>query len=117
MSDTISGREDGCIAELVSLAGVKGRSGLGREVKGIARLATNAYPEIVNSNLRRLSCILQNSGTSNIWLYLGNADNYSEFLLVPGGSFQIDKDFPWTGAIRAYAVGSESVTGAEILVP
>jgi hypothetical protein len=109
--------ETGHVGQLLSLAGVAGVPGRGRESVPLA-VATAGIGQILPANPRRISAIVQNkSDTVGFRLYLGDT-TVSGFEIKPGGTFQIDGDFPWTGLVLIEAVGgTASAYSVDVSVP
>lgn len=107
--------------ELISLGGVKGVANRGRnvDIRSYTAADAAAHP-IAQDNPQRIAMLITNNGTDSVPVDLGNgaAAGYGH-ILAPGGSLQIDKNFPWTGEMSAYF--SAAFTGVlavtEISVP
>jgi hypothetical protein len=115
--------EPGNKLPLISLGGVVSIPGQGRIIKSInATTGTGAdgnLVQILDSNPKRISCIIQNIDDpvavgSNVSVYLGSV-NTIPITLGTLGVLQIDKDFPCIGAIIiSAAAGAPVVTVQEI---
>lgn len=110
MSDTLY--DGGYVGQLVSLAGVKGRDGLGARVWSSqpAPPATGAGVEVMGPNPSRLWALITNEGTVDVQLAFDNVFTNGLFTLRPGGSFMINKNLPWTGTVHARVTGGVAGT-------
>ncbi len=87
---------------LESLGGVKSRSGRGRTLRhGTMNQNDAAVTEVMSDNPLRICAIIHNTGSGLQGVYF---DYNLAVALRPNDSFQIDKDFPWTGSVQWYAV-------------
>lgn len=106
-------QESGVAVKLVSLAGMVGVIGRGRQIAPVAWTIA-ALTQILNENGRRLTAIIQNTGTLNATIYFGN--DTVGLTLLPNANLQIDADFPWTGNVWANSVGT-TLEVIEVSVP
>ena len=94
-------KESGHDGELISLGGVRQRDGRGRQI--LSDYITSVGGNIVQcleANPKRISALFQNRGTDVILFALGEqSGGGTAILLDPHGTLQIDKDFPWAGAV------------------
>lgn len=96
--------EPGYIGPLVSLAGILGKPGRGRQLNSYFR-AVGVAPrqQFLSANSNRISCIIQNVDSETVYLaFAGNTD--AEIVLTQSQSFQIDENFPWTGSLMASVI-------------
>ena len=108
-------QESGYQGRLVSLGGVLGKPGRGRQIVPVAITVTTAEAIIASDNPQRLALIIRNTGTETAYINL--AGNTS-FPLKANEVFQIDYNFAWTGAIYAATNSSTTtVIGYETSVP
>ncbi len=76
--------------------------------------------QLVGPSGERIVVILTNDGTDTVYLKLGNAPAVinSSLRMLPGQSFQIDKDFPWVGAVHGICATTASnvvITGLNLV--
>jgi len=108
-------QEAGCLVPLLSLGGILSKSGRGRQMMYDTIAATVAGASLLHANLLRISAILQNVDTVDITVSF--YPDLGGLVLKPGGSIQIDKDFPWTGpAYASVAVGTANVSVHEVAI-
>jgi hypothetical protein len=107
--------EPGHGGELVSLAGVKGRKWYGRQLISGYVTPNNTNVLILGSNPKRISAVIVNIGSNDVYLEFGetSADN-TKLMIKPGGSFQIDALFPWTGQVNVFSAASNNVSFVEV---
>lgn len=106
--------ESGYSGQLISLAGVAGRPGLGRHVTSYAGYGGVGTPTQVSpNNPMRISALIRNVGPGASTIYL---DTVTACVLQVGGTLQIDQNLPWTGAISASGTGADLVSVMEISV-
>lgn len=115
----VDARDQGFIGRLVSLGGVKGREGLGYMIQH----ATASTPvgggkvQIIPANSARACALITNVDAVRVYLSFVEDPNFAIHPLDPGGSFQIDEDFPWTGGVwMTYNVGVATVGFTDISV-
>ena len=115
--------EPGNRLPIISLGGIVSNEGQGRIIRSINATTGsgadgNDY-QILDSNPKRISCIIQNlddaaSAGSLVEVYLGSV-NTIPITLGTLGTLQIDRDFPCIGAIIiAAASGAPVVAVVEI---
>ena len=111
-------QEPGYNGTLISLGGVKGTSGRGRQCNSNGVSVTTTRVQVLPSNSKRISCLMNNIGSDTIWLILGNAADDVVSGIIPNGSYQIDALHPWTGGIYAFVNTTPSTLSfAEMSVP
>ena len=90
---------------IISLGGVPGLPNHGRIIRKFWNNVLIPDVQITGDNPRRISCLIMSDASSPDYLdiCLGLNDGSNPITLWPGDSLQIDKDFPWTGAIYAYS--------------
>lgn len=76
--------------------------------------------QLLSPTGERIIAILTNDGVDTVYLKLGNppAVVNSSLRILPGQSFQIDKDFPWTGAVQGIVATTPSnviITGLNLV--
>ena len=104
--------ESGNLLPLVSLGGIVSQVNQGRAVDGNQNsvVYSTGAVQILWDNPRRISDIIQNLGPDSVVVYMtGSTPAIGCGLLLPvNASLQIDRDFPWTGAMfsAAGATGS-----------
>lgn len=83
----------------------------------VGALVAGASTLLLAANPTRIAAILTNWGSLDVGIAFGEgaAANYG-ILLRPGGSFQIDKDFPWCGEVYGSATGNCYVRGIELSI-
>lgn len=110
-------QECGHWGQLVSLAGIIGRAGRGRQIETTLHVVANART-ILTSNPNRISVIIQNTGDEALYLGLGQDPSASTGLILQiGESLQIDQNFPWIGDVRAYCAVSCNCITVEVSIP
>jgi hypothetical protein len=117
-------RETGSNQKLISLGGVIGQAGLGREVNTtLLTMAVGVLQYALAANPKRISALIVNNGdvalaSQYVGVYIGE-NNTGPFFLTEFGSFQIDENFPWTGSVYiAYlGAGSPVISITEVSVP
>lgn len=113
-------RESGYEGLLVSLGGVKSQLGRGRITRSFEGNITSTLKQmILPNNPKRISAIIENiPNTTGIYLYISFTGTGLTVSLAPGGSFQIDQNFPWTGPVWAQpaSVGTCYCGGLEVSV-
>jgi len=103
-----------------SLGGVRGSEhGRGRlytvDTFGLTPAAVN---QVLNANSKRLSALIVNAGANPMVVYFDPTYTSPAALLNPGGSLQIDKNLPWTGAVFCGSnLGVAAFYVSEISVP
>jgi hypothetical protein len=116
--------ETGSLVPLISLGGVTGRLGLGRVMdSGLITVTAGTMFYVLYANPKRISAIIINNGdTANpgagVAVYVGE-NAQGPFFLSEYGTFQIDKNFPWTGAVYVAYIGAFTpvVAFLEVSVP
>lgn len=98
-------RDTGYLGQTVSLAGVKGALGQGLvvQIESVA-LASSTNIQVLQSNPSRKWAVLQNINTNDITVFFGDvaASGVAGVRLAKYGSFQLDKNIPWCGAMTAF---------------
>jgi hypothetical protein len=112
-------QESGYNGVLFGLSGLVGKLSRGRQAETSTVAVDNAKVyQILGSNLNRLAVLICNQSNQTIYLSLGDLAAQT-IVIYDKGSFQIDKDFPWTGFI--YCLGSSGTPGnvslQEISIP
>lgn len=103
--------------QLISLAGVIGKPGIGREVVDNAQAVTTALAQYIASNDRRIALLIYNPSANQIYFSFNNGST-GIITCYPRDSILINKDFPWTGPISAYSIaGGDIFTWIEVSVP
>lgn len=118
VTDTRS-REPGYSGQLISLGGVQGAIGQGRERLSRRLVATAAADAMVvfPSNQLRLFATFYNAGAAPIYLCFGAPSSSDvQAILVAGTWFQIDKDLPWTGALSIYFTSAGTLYSNEVSI-
>jgi len=93
----------------VSLSGIVGSKGFGRGINvTTVALADSTMVPILGSNPQRSWAIIQNPNASAITIYIGNI-TVPSFILAQYGTFQIDINAPWSGAVSAYQTSGGAV--------
>lgn len=102
---------------LVSLNGIEGRRYAGREADTNQYTNVGTTPMILlTENSLRQAAIIQNLGPATLSINLPESGGYP-LQLLPNGTFQIDNNFPWTGAVYGtYASGTGYVYVWEVSV-
>jgi hypothetical protein len=111
--------EAGNAGLLISLGGIIGRIGAGREIASdyLTSVGGN-YVQVLDSNPKRLSAIVQNRGTDLLLVAFGEMSvSGSAILIDPHGSFQIDQNFPWTGPVFVTSPTNVDFSIFEVSVP
>jgi len=111
-------REAGYVGQLISLAGVRGREGLGRigMTEAVTVVAASAIVGLL-SNPARLAASIQNlSVDDDLDVYFGDTSLGPKFTLPHLGYLQIDYLMPWTGPVYLYSAGTGIVTVSELSV-
>lgn len=111
--------DSGYRGQIVSLAGVKGRLGLGLKLQMDAVAVDNVTRvQVLQSNPQRVFAIMTNEGDVDVLFALTGDTGYAlHRVAARGGVFQIDKDLPWTGGVWFYgAYGATTVSYTEGLV-
>ena len=106
-------QESGFNGRLVSLGGIQGAIGRGRQTNPVV-WTISAKTQILSENGRRQSAIIQNTGAVLATLYFGT--DTVGMTLLPNGNIQIDINFSWTGNIWANSAGTTLET-IEVSVP
>ena len=108
--------ESGNAGELVSLGGVKGGKFKGRKFEIAAVTIPNGTAIVVPDNPMRISLLVENTDSvKNLNIGLAGSNDY--FTILPGGTIQIDKHFPFTGALYSTCpVATSTATWAEVSV-
>lgn len=111
-------REQGHSGDLVSLGGLVDNSSRGRVNTGDSQTITTAV-QIMPANSRRISALINNNGPDDLYIFgLAISGATAWAVIRSGGSFQIDRDYPWTGEVTVQAVsGSCGVFWSEISLP
>jgi len=111
-------REPGFNGRLISLSGVLGAVGQGRE--GVRHtVAVTGGTGIIGmpSNPLRISATVQIFiGTADLQVFFGDSTDGPAFILAPRDMLQIDHNLPWAGAVYLYSSGTMSVLLNEVSV-
>lgn len=95
--------EAGFNGQLISLAGVRGRTGAGLFYKqNLVELVTTYSADAVPANPNRVWMIIQNRVESTVQVSVSFGDSTpaaASFALQPGESLIIDKSNPWSGSL------------------
>ena len=115
-------QEPGMLGRVYSLGGVEGQYGRGRQIDSNWEVFPGTTGrQILGSNSKRISALIQNdlTSTGNVTLGLGDITTGTEYTcqLRPGDSFQIDFNFPWTGVVGAVPSAACALWVSEISVP
>jgi hypothetical protein len=109
--------------DLVSLGGIRGKPNFGRVLSSNSfTVGVGTFQVASVSNPQRVAAIIENlddgaAPGSQLYVYLGGL-NTIPFILQPYGTFQIDKNFPWTGDIWVNSnAGSPICVINEVSVP
>jgi len=108
-------QESGSGESLISLGGIRSLRGWGRrfDVASYQAGGTVPYVNILQDNPKRIAAIIQNIGPDSIAVQAPGNDWL--FIITSGGSFQIDENFPFTGALLAYAVGPTYASSVTVI--
>jgi hypothetical protein len=103
--------EPGNRLPLISLGGVVSLQGQGRIVTSTSVVAT-APIVLASANPKRISAIIQNCDDGanpgmKVYVFMGTAT--PPIILLPYGTLQIDRDFPWIGDIIVGASANNPV--------
>lgn len=103
-------QEAGYEGELTTLAGVVTTSQRGRSIRS-SSWTLDGPVMVLPENPQRTFAVIQNIGDTNeaganVYIYLGSL-NALPTQISPMGTFQIDKELSWTGAVFADAVTAE----------
>lgn len=103
--------------ELISLSGVKGVKGRGRQINQQSYAMTTTARQILDNNSQRISALISNRTTSANDVTLDLGAQGTSMLLPVGGSIQIDVLLPWTGPIVGVTTGTATLDVIEVSVP
>jgi hypothetical protein len=94
-------RDSGYNGSLVSLAGIVGAFGQGRNVVTGQYVNETTTPAVVlNANPKRIWASIQNTGSAATTLSYGEGGSFKEFVnMQPWDIYVIDADHPWTGSV------------------
>lgn len=97
--------------DVYSLTGSKHKRGLPLlMVKQNITVTNTATSTLMEANGNRLWAeIINNDNAEQIVLYLGETWGYYEAIIQPHGSYLINRDNPWSGAVYADNVAGSSV--------
>ena len=111
-------QEPGYNGQLISLGGVKGAWGRGRNAVQTVRALTGGVGMIgLPSNPMRIAATVQIfNGTDDLQVFFGDSTDGAVFLLAPRDLLQINMYLPWVGAVYLYSTGSMSVLCNEVEV-
>lgn len=101
--------EPGHTGQLVSLGGVVDNTGNGRQLRGDSATLGTTVTQILGANPGRIAALISNDGADNVYVFgkaLSAVNAWA--VLRPGGSFQIDQSFPWTGEVNLAAVAANA---------
>lgn len=111
--------EPGFNGRLISLGGIAGKEGAGRQAQRFT-VTVSAGVGIIGlpSNGKRISATVQIfTGSTDLQIYMGDSTYGPAYLIGPTKQmFQIDKDLPWTGSLYLYSTGALSVIINEVSV-
>jgi len=112
-------RESGHFGKLVSLGGIVDETGRGRICDIRPQACGMTSVQILQDNPRRISALITNGDLYYAWVCLGDtAAPDSGTLLLQGGSYQIDENNPWTGAVTIYVnTGTDTICVTETSLP
>lgn len=111
-------REPGRQGSIISLGGVQGPDHAGRSGRdGVAVIAAATPTLFLEVNVNRIAAIITNAGANPavIQFGLGSGNNEGVYLL-PNGSFQLDVNFPWTGALCCQSALGTTLSYLEVSV-
>lgn len=103
--------------QLVSLSGIKGQIGRGRQLDQQSYSMTTAARSVLNNNPSRISALLVNRGSSAGNVSLDFGANGTSMALAPGQSLQLDQLLPWSGQVMAVAASTATLDVIEVSVP
>jgi hypothetical protein len=103
--------------QLISLSGVKGIVGRGRQLSQESYSLTGTARQILDNNPQRVTAIISNRSTSANAVTLDFGNNGTTMLLSVGASIQIDNLFPWCGPITGTVAGAATLDVIEVSVP
>lgn len=93
-------KESGHQGPIVSLGGVTGQPGLGRQVRTeYFAVVSTVQRQILDDNPRRISAIIYSNSDGAITLYFTPDTNGPIAVLQRNDYLIINSDFPWTGPI------------------
>lgn len=99
--------ETGNLLPLYSLGGIKSLTGHGRTISGNSMvLGINSTIPLLVSNPKRIAAMIQNIGAITVSIYF---DTQFICQILPGGTLQIDTNFPWIGSVSGLT-GAQSPT-------
>jgi len=111
-------QEAGYQGRLVSLGGVVGAPGRGRQARQLNNSVDNTGTKLImESNPKRLSALIQNIDAINMYIMFGDELYNYGFLLRPYDIFQIDQNLPWAGSVAGYAAAACTYRLLEVSVP
>jgi hypothetical protein len=85
---------------LVSLGGIQGPQGKGRVIRSESTVAVSGeWLLLMSANPKRISAIIQNLSATELLGVYGGDPQANQIYLLPYGTFQIDKEFPWIGEV------------------
>lgn len=100
---TLTVYESGGYAGIVSLAGVVSVNRGRKMLLGSVSAPTTGV-QAFDNNPRRISALIQNRGSVNLNVYFDLTT--LAVVLLPGESFQIDQNYPWTGQVTVQGAGA-----------
>lgn len=106
-------QDSGYRGQLVSMAGVKGREGMGLVVYSSNPAPTTTPVIISGPNPARYYVLITNEGSVNVQIAFNDTFTDGFHTLFPGGSMLINKDMPWTGAIWGKTLAGTGSIGLE----
>lgn len=112
-------QESGYKGQLVSLSGLLGAPGRGRQVEDAPWVVPAAETVMVLSgNGRRIAAVFQNlpGSAGDAEISLGENSGKTE-ILQPGDSWQIDINIPWTDSVWCYSLAGCTLLVTEICIP
>lgn len=112
--DNITAIESGHYGVLESLGGLKNLVGHGRKLWAYSYTLSTDWQTVLWDNPNRIAAIFTNNGTLVNELSVAGGATETFAILWPRGTFQIDKDFPWTGKVMASSTGATYLHVVEI---
>jgi hypothetical protein len=112
-------QESGYNGKIISLGGVEGIESRGRQLNSGVLITDPAFIlQVLPDNPRRISALLQNSDAAiPLYIIFGDQSGNIAFYLAAGQPFQIDQNFPWTGAVYAGCAAGSTLNFTEVSVP
>ena len=110
--------EPGYNGRLISLGGVVGKRGVGRQsIRNNINLAASVGQIGLPANSRRIAATIQSYTVGDdLQIFLGNSTDGACYIISSRDVFQINYLLPWTGAVYMYSTGILAVVCNEIVV-